>query len=68
MKTVLLLAGLSTCSAFAPVAQNNAAASTVLGAAAELDGMIGVDVETGKKVVRTSSRVVFDGTIVILSG
>lgn len=52
MKTVLYLAGLSTCAAFAPAAQRNGASMVTVGAtAAEIDAMIGVDVETGKKVV-----------------
>jgi len=56
MKTVALsLLALSGASAFAPV--QNSQRGAPLAATAELDGLVGVDVETGKKIVST-----FQGT------
>jgi hypothetical protein len=56
MKTAIFsLLALSGASAFAPaqVAQRNVAP---LAATAELEGMVGVDIETGKKIVRMTTR------------
>lgn len=56
MKTaVLSLLALSGASAFAP-SQSAQRAVAPLAATAELEGMVGVDVETGKKIVSPPER------------
>lgn len=54
MKAVLLTLLVSSASAFAPQAQPQQS-SVVRPATAELTGLVGVDLETGKKIVSTYS-------------
>ena len=52
MKTaVSIVALLGPASAFAPSASQRGAKASALAATSELDGLFGVDIETGKKIV-----------------
>lgn len=53
MKAVVLASLLSSVAAFAPAQQR--AATSSLAASAELEGMVGVDLETGKKIVSATT-------------
>jgi len=53
MKAVVLASLLGSVAAFAPAQQR--AATSSLAASAELEGMVGVDLETGKKIVSKSA-------------